>query len=237
MSIKKENFSFIVHIAINGSTGSGFLHKTEANLYLITAKHVLLNNDNTLIGNNIVIIAKNVNEGIATATTYEIEISDLSNTILSDDPNLDIIALKIENDENTIITNNVLRAFVTNNDILNFDNLNVLESIYIGGCPTSLSINVTDYDITRISFRRGIISSIYDKEFIIDCPSYYGMSGGPIFIENNNGEIHIIGIISKLVPLLVQWFNNRERAIINTDFENSGFSICIKLNEIINKLD
>lgn len=237
MSLNKENFNFIVHIAINGSTGSGFLYKTETNLYLITAKHVLLNNDNTLIGNNIVIIAKDVNESIATATTYEIEISDLSNTILSDDPNLDIIALKIENDDNTIITNNVLRAFVTNNDISNFDNLNVLQSIYIGGCPTSLSINVTDYDITRISFRRGIISSIYEKEFIIDCPSYYGMSGGPVFIENNNGEIHIIGIISKLVPLLVQWFNNRERAIINTDFENSGFSICIKLNEIINKLD
>lgn len=236
MSLNKENFSFIVHISVDGSTGSGFLYKTEMNLYLITAKHVLLDSDNLLVGNNIVIIAKNMNEVINTATTYEIEISDLSNIIFSDDMNLDIIALKIEDEENTIITNDYQRPFVKVNDILNFDNLNVLKSIYIGGCPTSLSIDVTDYDITRVSFRRGIISSIYEREFIIDCPTYYGMSGGPIFVENNNGEIQIIGIVSKLVPLLVQWFNNRERSIINTDFENSGFSICIKLNEIINKL-
>jgi V8-like Glu-specific endopeptidase len=237
MSLNKENFSFIVHIAINGTTGSGVLYKTEKNLYLVTAKHVLLDTDNELIGNNITVIAKNINEGIETSTTYEVEIDDLENIIFTDDINTDLIALKIEEGEKTLINNNTVRPYVTENDIVNFDNISVLKTIYIGGCPTSLSINVNDYDITRPSFRRGIISSIYEKDFIIDCPTYYGMSGGPVFIENENGEIQIIGVISKLVPLLVQWYNNRERAIINTDFENSGFSICVKLSELISKLN
>ncbi len=237
MSLNKDNFSFIVHIAINGTTGSGVLYKTKKNLYIVTAKHVLLNNDNKLIGNHIVVIAKDVNESLGTATTYEIEIDNLANIIFTDDPNTDLIALKIEDDEKTIINNYVERPFVSEKDIINFDNISVLKSIYIGGCPTSLSISVTDYDITRPSFRRGIISSIYEKEFIVDCPTYYGMSGGPVFIENQNGEIQIIGVISKLVPLLVQWYNNRERSIINTDFENSGFSICVKIPELISKLN
>lgn len=236
MSLNKDNFSFIVHIAVNGTSGSGVLYKTDENLYIVTAKHVLLDNDNKPIGTNIVVIAKDINEGLETATTYEIEIDNLKNIIFPDDINIDLIALKIEEGEKTIINNNVERPFVRENHTLNFDNISVLKTIYIGGCPTSLSIDVTDYDITRPCFRRGIISSIYEKDFIIDCPTYYGMSGGPVFIENEKGEIQIIGIISKLVPLLVQWYNNRERAIINTDFENSGFSICVKFSGLISKL-
>ncbi len=237
MSLNKKQFSFIVHIAISGTTGSGFLYKKDPYLYLVTAKHVLLDDANNLIGNNIVIIAKDINESLATATTYEIEVKDLSNVIFLADPTVDLVALKIEDNAQTTISNNIERPFVDENDIVNFDDISVLNSVYIGGCPTSLSISVTDYDITRASFRKGIISSIYEKNFIIDCPSYYGMSGGPVFIEDSNGEIKIIGVISKLVPLLVQWYNNRERTIINTDFENSGFSVCVKLNEIISKLN
>jgi hypothetical protein len=238
MNIDKQNFSFIVFISvnstINSASGSGIMYKTDENLYLITAKHVLFKNDGSIIGENIIITSKNFDETIETATIYEIQNFKICETILHGI--LDIVAVKIDLNDNIIVNNYINRPLVKKENIVPYDNISIFNEIYLAGFPTSLKVDITDYDLSKINFRKGIITSKYQNEFIVDSSTYYGMSGGAVFSINNTGNIFIIGIISKLVPLLVEWYNNREKSIINTDFENSGYSICIRIDDFINLL-
>lgn len=234
MSINKNNFSYIVFVSVNSSNGSGIMYKTEDNLYLITAKHVLFKSDNSIIGKNVIITSKNFDEKIETATIFEIEDFRLCQHIFCG--NLDIVGIKIELNENITIHNQIDRPSVTQESTTSYDNLSIFNEIYLAGFPTSLKVDIDNYDLTKINFRKGIITSKYDNEFIVDSSTYYGMSGGAVFSIDETGNVFIIGIISKLVPLLVEWYNNRERSIINTDFENSGYSICVRIDNLIKLL-
>lgn len=234
MSIHKKDFSYIVFIAVNSSNGSGIMYKTDDNLYLITAKHVLFKNDNSIIGKNVVITSKNFDENIENATIFEIQDFSICPPIFC--ANLDVVAIKMELNENITIHNQVNRSLVTQESIIQYDNLEIFNEIYLAGFPTSLKVEIDNYDLTKVNFRKGIITSKYENEFIVDSSTYYGMSGGAVFSIDETGNVFIIGIISKLVPLLVEWYNNRERSIINTDFENSGYSICVRIDDLIKLL-
>ena len=231
MSINKTNFSYIAFTSVSNTNGSGIIYRTDESLYLITAKHVLFKNDNSPIGENVVITCKNFDEFIETATIYEIE--NLYNCEAIFMANLDVVAIRLELNENITIHNEIERPIVKKENIREYNDAAIFSEIYLGGFPTSLKVDIDEYDLTKINFRKGIITSKYQNEFIVDSSTYYGMSGGAVFSIDDHGNVFIIGIISKLVPLLVEWYNNREKSITNTDFENSGYSICIRIDEIV----
>lgn len=54
---------------------------------------------------------------------------------------------------------------------------------------------------------KGVISS-YDTEtgqFVTDIPVYYGNSGCPVIFVNNDNEVHLIGVVQKLIPFKLDW--------------------------------
>lgn len=235
MSLGLNDFSYLCFISIGSTNGTGLLYQTAEVLYLITAKHVLFRSDNSLISDSVVITCKNIDETIETATIYEVDnLNQLETTRCA---GLDIVAVNLAPNENIIVRNQKERPIVKQEDIITYDDTGIFNEIYLAGFPTSLKVDIEDYDLTKANFRKGIITSKYQNEFIVDCSAYYGMSGGAVFSVDNNNNVFIIGIISKLVPLLVEWYNNRERSITNTDFENSGYSICVRIDKIIELLN
>ena len=77
--------------------------------------------------------------------------------------------------------------------------------------------------------RRGIVAGKNQaaQTIIVDCPAYYGNSGGPVChveLDGMRTEFTIIGIVSQFVPFVEQWENKTHR-YSNMELSNSGYSI------------
>ena len=86
---------------------------------------------------------------------------------------------------------------------------------------------------------KGVISS-YDTEtgqFVTDIPVYYGNSGCPVMYIDNENEVHLIGVIQKLIPFKLDWKNKYETSFIRMDWHNSGYSICMGVNKLLELLE
>ena len=89
-------------------------------------------------------------------------------------------------------------------------------------------------------FRKGIVAGkTYELgNVIVDCPSYGGNSGGPIFAEkeivkNNTIEkdYKLIGLVSGFVPFSEIWYNQNYQ-YQNVNINNSGFSEIVPIDII-----
>ncbi len=119
-------------------------------------------------------------------------------------------------------------------DLKPYSEIEIACNVLLVGFPTSLIID-NFFDLDRPLLRAGIIAGIdhKSKTFIIDSPAFYGNSGGPVLQLDNNGNFHIIGIVSKYVPFVTEWKNKHEKAFSRQEFYNSGYAICVPLDEII----
>lgn len=94
-----------------------------------------------------------------------------------------------------------------------FNDVNPGDEAFLFGYPKSLKItdNETDYDYNRPLLRRGIIAGI-DKNYqtiIVDCPSYQGNSGGPVYeFPFGLKDIGMVGIVSRSILLIEQSQNS-----------------------------
>src|SRR5262245_59773428 len=102
-------------------------------------------------------------------------------------------------------------------DLLPFDKVAIGTDILMGGYPKSLGLpSKNQYNFDRPLLRKGIVAGkTYELgNIIVDCASYGGNSGGPIFAENQiirDGRIEksykLIGLVSGFVPYNEVWYN------------------------------
>lgn len=110
-------------------------------------------------------------------------------------------------------------------------------TVCIYGYPTSL-MPEAPFEIKPF-FAKGVVSS-YDIEtgqFVTDIPVYYGNSGCPVMYVDNENEIHLIGVVQKLIPFKLDWKNKYETSFIRMDWHNSGYSICMGVNKLLELLE
>lgn len=234
-----ENFSYAAFLSLdNGnSTGSGFALTMSDKNYIITARHVLYDDKDNLLCKSLLITSQHqlANSGeertlvIDDISAIKIIKSSSSDIIAIDINDMDLI--RLENEGEDIIT-------IQKEEIDLFENIQVANSILVVGFPTSLYIEGMFFDINKPLLRKGIVAGINknEKTFIIDSPVFFGNSGGPILEYKGGDEVKLIGIISRYVPFVTQWRNSRERAFIREDFSNSGYAICVPINEIMKLL-
>jgi hypothetical protein len=115
-------------------------------------------------------------------------------------------------------------------NIRSYSEINIGADIYLFGYPGSIGLQQKpQFDYYRPLLRKGIIASKYEKNktIIIDSPSYFGNSGGPVFeiMEKNQGVFAgLIGLISEYIPYIEEW-ENKNNGAINSQTMNSGYSI------------
>ncbi len=240
MSLTTENFSysaFLSSMDYGVSTGSGFRLDIDENEYLITAKHVIIDKENNLRSDSFLCTSQN---SIGEPEEAKTIIIDFSKSKIQEFETEDIVIIELVKDKNYEVQQegaNIISA--KQDDLLALKDVQIASNVIQVGFPSSLYLEGFQFfDINRPLLRKGIVAGIHTKEntFIIDCPAFYGNSGGPVVYPLDNNETKIIGIISRYIPFVTEWKNKHERQFTREEFYNSGYAVCVPLDSIINHI-
>lgn len=245
---------FITVLQGNGQGyGSGFYcsDTSNKNVYLITASHVLIDTGGKRKSDLLVTSSyrNNTLKDNRDSFLIDLKAAELNNNFKFN-PKSDVAVIKLGQSVSGIIH---YKPFVTKitkentklnqlelSEFLRLSDLQITSDVITIGYPTSLSYG-GDFDFLRPLVRHGIVSGIdYNKKLIItDCPAYHGNSGGPVFVKGaftNTGEITgLIGIMSKLVPLVEQW-ESSVYGYKNLSVYNSGYSVIASSDSILEEI-
>jgi len=120
-----------------------------------------------------------------------------------------------------------------------FKDILVGNTIYTFGYPTSIGIkNIPQIDPLYPLLRSGIIAgtNAARKTIILDCPSYYGNSGGPVLEVEEVGlapkQFRVIGVVTEFVPFAETWVNITHK-YQNLTITNSGYTVAVPMDPVL----
>lgn len=208
-----ENFDSSLNIKGNSS---GILVNDSSKLYIVTAKHCIMteeNNYQTLISPFIQVrfYAKNFKSDSSNLIIIDLYKLRNSNFIRVDSIN-DICVLIIGDAK----VNAPIRYYAGVERLgygVNFapyplfedyvfkkEQLYLGEDVFVAGFPSSLGLKYyPQFDYFKPLLKKGIVGGVSNNfsTFVIDCPVYPGNSGGPVFLDRKDfysREVRLIGI-------------------------------------------
>ena len=184
---------------------------------------------------------------------FKINLTKVINTrYLLSSRNFDIASIEIATNKESIL---YYRDFVTSLNssgnglllayaYLPYDSIAIPDDCFILGYPKAIGIeNFPQIDFNKPLLRKGIIAGKNEKNrtIILDCPVYYGNSGGPAFeyYIDENGIIprfYLIGVVTEFVPYVEKWCNLNS-GLINSQMSNSGYSVVEPIDKILELID
>ena len=235
--------------------GSGFLYMTESNdIYLVTAKHVLVNKSGNLINDFITVHATKLIQESRFPIHVSINFDEAPESILKH-ASRDICAVKImhfvkQKTPNSITigypeyvvpgksdTNTGDFKFIARTKIGVFDSVELASECFLIGFPHSLrKHNQKEIEIFFPLLRKGIIAGKNHQErlIVLDCEVNYGNSGGPAFqvnfIAGNKVQFKLFGIISSFLPYSEEYANIRNPSLKHEYIQNSGYSVVVPID-------
>jgi len=246
------NLNYPILIEIGGSSGSGFIfhHPLTHRLYLATAEHVLFNQrSGELLGPTMTL---HIPTGVR--DTPKKIVADVNKLIFRKKNSVDIVVVEIAETgdaDNTADnetyhikfvdgiskhknTKNVTFTHVPFDSFIKFEDVRIGNDVFVLGYPSSLAGEQIEYD--RPLLRKGIIAGINvpKKTIVIDCPVYFGNSGGlalQVSGAPGNFKYNAIGVVSQYVPF-VDELTSRRLGFVNTSVENSGYGIVVPTDTI-----
>lgn len=241
-----DNLTYATLLSLDGgkSSGSGFFLNFKGVDYLITARHVLFN-ENELRCKTILVSSQNPRGKVEDSTMFEIDVTQAS---IIDKKTDDVVAIiigvisKLEfKDYITVVQEGHSKPLsIEEKDLVAIGDIEIANEAFLVGFPTSLIFqNSKHFDPGKPLLRKGIIAGINseDNTFIVDCSAYYGNSGGPLLELNKKDELKLAGIVSRYIPFVIEWRNNREISVSHVEYLNSGYSVCVPTNRIIHLLN
>jgi hypothetical protein len=242
-------YSALLSLDTGASTGSGFQLSHNLQKVLVTAKHVLFNRKDEIRCESLVISFQTPKgqetdieiigiENIADANIVFSVQNDLALILLAERESLET-PFEYKEYVNIYQNGNVDNAFIDSSETRLLDQIGVGNDVFLLGYPTSLFFqSVKHFDIRKPLLRKGIIAglNVGDNTFIIDCPAYYGNSGAPVIEVCEDDSFKVVGLVSRYVPFVVEWKNSRE-SVTNTEYLNSGYSVCVPMDVVYDLID
>lgn len=262
-ALPENNLSYPVFVSLaNGDAASGFYLNTSNRMFFVTARHVLINTENPT---NWVLKAPTAKLSSYSSHITRTEKMDFEihlERLLADgklryDVNQDVAVAHI-GDINTytngrrqvvysqkyfVRQDTGTTAFIGADldNIKLFDDVFVGNDIYLFGYPSSIGmkqIPQLDYDTPLL--RKGSIAgkNAANSTIVLDCPTYYGNSGGPVVQVEFDGittKFIVIGVVSQFVPFAEEWENKKHR-YLNLTISNSGYSIATPMDPVLSLL-
>lgn len=222
------------------SKGSGFFVKYQDRNYLVTDYHVVYDKDkDQLYGANVTVAATIQNDTFESSVVFNLNFDENRDRIIySEKTDLWAVELNGANMQNQHGQRPIRIDQLSYFDVQNEEiQERWCRTVYIYGYPTSL-MPEAPFEMKPF-LAKGVISS-YDTEtgqFVTDIPVYYGNSGCPVIFVNNDNEVHLIGVVQKLIPFKLDWKNKYETSFIRMDWHNSGYSICMGVNKLLELLE
>jgi Trypsin-like peptidase domain len=245
-----------------GSAGSGFFLTIEESLYLVTARHVILDNACEPTAKKLRLSFWLWNKGIVGGRTeYALNLDEaMSKNDLFCGQDSDVAAVRVANIksvESDIRPIELLNGFApliqAEGQIFNysktatkpFNEVAVGNEAFTIGYPLSLSAKPdSQLDVSRPLLRRGLVAAKYEDRhhIVLDCPVYKGNSGGPVIEIYRCGDhcyknhFKIIGVVSSFVPLVQTWSDDYF-GLTRTELFNSGYSIITPLDTVFKLIE
>ena len=258
-NIPENNLAYPVLITLtSGHSGSGFQLNSGDEIFLVTAKHVLFDDKGNLLSNGAELTCQTYNLDDDTTTIYNVDFDTLnkSNLIFSH-PDKDVAGFTLasvkreagKKEFTTIpVTGVSLKQVgksgivtVAKKSVLFIKDILVSNDVFLYGYPSSLGIKRSpQFDYKKPLLRKGIVASVNKKQgtAILDCPVYYGNSGGPVVQVSLNGagyDHKIIGVVSQFVPYTENWINQSNK-LVHTEWSNSGYSVAVAMDYVFEML-
>jgi hypothetical protein len=231
--------------AFNG-TGSGVFMSDSTKIYFVTARHVIFLNDSAKIKYlaktiKLLYYPKKIDDKYA---VMNIDLSTpKSDTLIRFSKIYDVAVILIgrkhtQGNQSYMETVKEVSIYngsegITGQDVKNsrkYSQTNIGADVYLFGYPQSIGMQqIPQFDYTKPLLRKGIVAGKYEKNktIVLDCPSYFGNSGGPVFQISDeifHSDAYIIGIMSQYIPFIDQMQSNITGAS-NVQVTNSGYSI------------
>ena len=257
-AIPDDNLAYPVLIMLRtGSTGSGFFLNTTTNVYLVTARHVLMDGQAASLQCPVAeLVSYSGDPDDRTANRMLLDLGLLlSNKCVNVHKTCDVMAIKLFSS----ITNGVpcpsgqmatmpgvAVVQASSNGVVGvklgavkrYDDVLVANEVYLFGNPSSLGIQEQpQLDPLRPLLRKGIVAALNDKShsIVLDCPAYPGSSGGPV-LEAEGGQagrqMRVIGVVCQFVPSAEVWVN-ASNGFANRNLSNSGYSIATPMDPVL----
>lgn len=243
-ALPDDNLAYPVLIKLsNDRTGSGFYLNTVDSIYLVTAKHVLVNSKTKeLFATSFELHSYSKDIADEIPNTISIDAGKLATGSIVAHPTQDVIVINLfaadKADSGRIrprpgvtvrqsARTGLLGVAIENTKT--FGEVLVGNDVYLFGYPTSLALQSSpEVEVNRPLLRRGIIAgkNPRTKSLILDCPVYFGNSGGPVVEVDDYGlkrHYAVIGVASKYVPYSD---GSRTFAIL----ANSGYSVAVPMD-------
>jgi hypothetical protein len=245
----------IVHSA---GMGSGCFLRASNSVYLVTAKHVLFGqpvgtNPPSLLSASATL--KSFSRAGTTNVSERVVKIDLAQLYQAGEvrcsPTRDVALVRIEECE----TNNLDLAhtlpgvtfispnkglLITGQDLCcPASEVDVGAQVFMFGYPVSLTGPISEiFDPSEPLLRNGIVAGISParRTIIIDCPSYFGNSGGPVIQVDHPSfgvtRYRIIGLVSGFVPFQEEWENKTMR-YSHVLKSNSGYTVVEPIDAVL----
>jgi hypothetical protein len=236
----------------SGGSASGVIVGDSSYMYLVTARHCFFNEANKKLSlvDSLAFLVYYVNDAFGgKSDTLLVNLSSaLRQRDLLFDPVNDIAVLTIAKitgyttsgkqifnyTNSTTKISKLAPGGVSLDLCLDFTKVDVGDDCTIIGYPSSLQINsINDYDFQRPLLRKGAIAG-KDKtrgSIIVDCPSYQGNSGGPVFATSiyNKSNIGLIGVVSRSILHVEQLESSYYKTTVSVNLANSGYTVVVPI--------
>lgn len=252
--LPENNLAYPVLIAIGKTTGSGFYFNTKEATYLVTAKHVLFDKGIELIGSKAELTS--LDKDLKGTIVINIDCEKLFDAgALKKHARRDVAVCKLGNAEEIKGVGSVMNMLdgvhhetqgranllgLAEKNVTLFADAGVSNEVFLFSYPTSLG-REAQLDRKQPLLRRGIIAGkSTDRHIVLDCPVYFGNSGGLVLEvnqkETGNYTFRGIGIAVQMVPFVEELWSKQYLTQTGVRYENSGYSLVEPMDYVLELL-
>jgi Trypsin-like peptidase domain len=247
----------------NGSSGSGFFLNTSNATYLVTAKHVLFSQPNQgLLSPHLDLLCYSRDPADPTKIQIAVDLSILqASGKVKPHPTQDVVVVELFDADQPpstptgqpgatpprptvhVLPGVTVQSMaktgilgVALDAVKTFDQVLTGNEVMLFGYPSSLALQeVQQLDASRPLLRKGIVAGTNPakKSLILDCPVYFGNSGGPVLEMDKDGfqtQFKIIGVVNQYVPFVQ---SGGSQTFAMQILSNSGYSIATPMDFVL----
>jgi S1-C subfamily serine protease len=213
--LPEDNLAYPVQVLAQGGGGSGFFVRRDRQLFLVTARHVLLDPQTGQLWSReatLRALSKDVKETAVTVirlnATQIQEAQQLRTDTLRDVAVMHLGSLTADGVDTTpgvVITDRSKGGIIVApfEYLTRYTEVDISSQIFMLGYPSIGVAGAAQIDRSRPLVRGGIVAGLNAalKTIIIDAPVNHGNSGGPVVQLSRTNRLRIIGIATQFVPV------------------------------------
>jgi len=213
--LPEDNLAYPVQVLAHGGGGTGFFVRRERDLFLVTARHVLVNPVTGQLWSpeaTLRALSKDIKEAAVTVIHLNLaQLQDerqLRTDAIRDVAVMHLGTLKVDGMNTTagvVITDKSKAGIIVApfDYLTRYADVDISSQIFMLGYPSIGVTGAAQIDRTRPLVRGGIVAGVNAtlKTIIIDSPVNHGNSGGPVVQLSRTNRLRIIGIATQFVPV------------------------------------